>query len=316
MRPVSGARVLPVTVAAVLLASCSAQPGSHESDRTAAASSTAGAPSESAAPTADRAPSSSPPLPSHDAAGLARQLDRAVATVRDPAATASDVRRAAELQQLAVRELATGSRAFRRKVLAALRPAAARETRGDVRAARLLSALTTAPKALPRWRIVAPPPAAELMADYRGAQRRTGVPWTYLAAIHLVETRMGRIRGTSTAGARGPMQFMPATWRIYGAGGDIDDPRDAVLAAARLLRDNGAPGDMTRALWHYNQSDRYVQAVSEYASTMRRSAYAYRGYWHWRVLFRDRRGTYLLPVGYPKARPVLLPRAATGPRTE
>lgn len=167
--------------------------------------------------------------------------------------------------------------------------------------------LTGPQKAMPRWRIVAPPPAHELMAHYREAQRRTGVPWTYLAAIHLVETRMGRIRGTSTAGARGPMQFIPATWEIYGGDGQINDPRDAILAAARLLKANGAPADMSEALWHYNPSDDYVHAVSEYARTMRRSAYAYRGYWHWRVLFRHQRGTYVLPVGYPKVRPVLLP---------
>ena len=36
---------------------------------------------------------------------------------------------------------------------------------------------------------------------------------------------MGRIRGTSTAGARGPMQFLPPTWVADGAGGDIKDPR-------------------------------------------------------------------------------------------
>ena len=43
-----------------------------------------------------------------------------------------------------------------------------------------------------------------------------GIDWTYLASIHLVETRMGRIRGTSVAGAQGPMQFIPATWASYG----------------------------------------------------------------------------------------------------
>ncbi len=63
---------------------------------------------------------------------------------------------------------------------------------------------------------------------------------------------------------------------------------------------------MSEALWHYNQSDNYVRAVSQYARTMQRSTYAYRGYWHWRVLYRHTRGTYVLPVGYPDARPVLL----------
>lgn len=160
---------------------------------------------------------------------------------------------------------------------------------------------------MPRWRIISPPPADELLGYYRETQRRTGVPWAYLAAIHLVETRMGRIRGPSTAGARGPMQFLPSTWDLYGAGGDITDPRDAIRAAARLLKDNGAPDDMAAALYGYNPSDLYVRAVTEHARTMQRSELAYRGYWHWRVLYRHTRGTYVLPVGYPDARPTLLP---------
>jgi len=240
------------------------------------------------------------------AAALARQIDLAAATLRDGDAAAADVRRAAEFQQLAARTLATASGAFRRKVVADLQPETALTTRSDVRAARSLHALTDPVGRLPRWRIVAPPPATELLGHYRAAQRRTGVPWSYLAAIHLVETRMGRIRGTSTAGARGPMQFLPSTWDLYGAGGDIEDPGDAILAAARLLKGNGAPGDMADALWHYNPSDDYVRAVSEHARTMQRSRSAYRGYWHWRVLYRHKRGTYVLPVGYPDARPVLL----------
>ena len=293
-----------LAVTAGLLTSCSAPPGhgSHRA-RTGARAGRAAAGTPTAAPDA-------PDMPSHDVVELAAQLDRAVATVRDPAATTDEVRRAAELQQLAVHELAAASPVFRSQVVVKLSPAAAQETTDDVRAARLLSALSTPRKALPRWRIVAPSPAPELMTDYREAQRRTGVPWSYLAAINLVESRMGRIRGTSTAGAQGPMQFMPATWKTYGAGGDINDPRDAVLAAARLLRANGAPGAMSRALWHYNQSDKYVRAVSAYARTMQRSPFAYRGYWSWRVLFHDTQGTYVLPVGYPKAPPVPLPRGS------
>lgn len=296
-----GRKAAALTVAACLLASCSTQPSTKESapNRTASAAPDASAGEEAtalpAAPTTE------------DPAELARQLDRAVSTLRDRGATGSDVRRAGEFQQLAVLQLATASRAFRRTVIGDLSPAAAIATRGDVRAALSLRALNTPQKQLPRWRIVAPPPANELLGHYREAQRRTGVPWTYLAAIHLVESRMGRIRGLSTAGARGPMQFLPATWDLYGAGGDIDDPRDAILAAARLLKANGAPGDMGEALWHYNQSDNYVRAVSQYARTMQRSTYAYRGYWHWRVLYRHTRGTYVLPVGYPDSRPELLP---------
>ncbi|MDQ4007412.1 MAG: lytic transglycosylase domain-containing protein, partial [Actinomycetota bacterium] len=192
---------------------------------------------------------------------------------------------------------------------ARLRADAARVVRSDVRAARTLQQLNDPQPRLPRWRIVRPPPPGELLGYYRRAQRRTGVRWHYLAAIHLVETRMGRIRGTSTAGAVGPMQFLPSTWDLYGGDGDIRDPRDAILAAARLLRANGAPGDMSEALYHYNPSDLYVRAVTEHARTMQGSMAAYRSYWHWRVLYSHQRGTYVLPVGYPQTRPVLLPKS-------
>ena len=64
---------------------------------------------------------------------------------------------------------------------------------------------------------------------------------------------------------------------------------------------------MTEALWHYNPSDHYVQAVTEYARTLQRSASIYLGYWHWRVLYRHTRGTYVLRRRlYPHKRQVLL----------
>jgi membrane-bound lytic murein transglycosylase B len=313
LRVVLGAVTL--TLAACLLSSCNQDTSADERTRETAAQESLTAPGNATGRSPSPAPQSIPDevlggLPAVPDAGnalaLARQLELAAATLRDREAVAGDVRRAGEFQQLAVRTLATASDTFRRKVMSRLRPQTVVVVRGAVRAARLLHAMTSPQRRLPRWHIVAPPPARDLLGYYRAAQRRTGVPWTYLAAIHLVETRMGRIRGASTAGARGPMQFLPSTWDLYGAGGDINDPRDAILAAARLLRANGAPGDMGEALRHYNQSNEYVRAVSAYARTMTRSRSAYRGYWHWRVLYRHVRGTYVLPVGYPKVRPVLL----------
>ena len=123
---------------------------------------------------------------------------------------------------------------------------------------------------LPAWRIVDPRPAAELRRYYREAERRFGVDWEYLAAINLVETGFGRIDGTSVAGARGPMQFIPTTWDIYGAGGDIEDPHDAILAAGRLLRANGFARDRAGALLRYNNSSAYVRGVTLYAEVMQR----------------------------------------------
>ena len=291
--------VVTFTLAVCLLVSCSTRAPTDDQTRS-------GRPA-SGLSTPEGALGRLPSVPkANDAPALAHQIDLAAATLRDRDAAADDVRRAGEFQQLAVGTLATGSDAFRRNVTRRLGPQTAVVVRGAVRAARLLHAMTSPQRRLPRWRIVAPPPPGELLGYYRLAQQRTGVRWTYLAAIHLVETRMGRIRGASTAGALGPMQFLPSTWDLYGAGGDINDPRDAILAAARLLKANGAPGDMAGALRHYNRSTRYVRAVSAYARTMTRSRSAYRGYWHWRVLYRHTRGTYVLPVGYPKVRPVLL----------
>jgi membrane-bound lytic murein transglycosylase B len=308
-------RIATLTMAACLLVSCSStEPSNREAraDHPAASSPTpsGGAAPGPPSPTArrDRPVGELPVVPAtHDAATLAHQLDRAAAALRGRDPAAAEVRSAAEFQQLGVRALATAPAAFRRKVTSLLDPQTARVTRSDVRAATLLHSMTAPQQQLPRWRIVAPRPAPQLLGYYERAQRRTGVPWTYLAAIHLVETRMGRIRGTSTAGARGPMQFLPSTWDLYGDGGDINEPRDAILAAARLLKAHGAPGDMADALWHYNPSQSYVGAVLEYAGTMQRSAAAYTGYWHWRVLYRHARGTYVLPVGYPAKRPVPVP---------
>ena len=111
---------------------------------------------------------------------------------------------------------------------------------------------------------------AELVSLYEDAERDYGIASEYLAAINLVETKFGRVKSKSTAGAQGPMQFIPSTWRIYGNGGDIQDPADAIPAAARLLRDHGAPGNYRRALYHYNPSGLYVDAVSRYAKQIAR----------------------------------------------
>ena len=132
--------------------------------------------------------------------------------------------------------------------------------------------------------------------------------WEYLAAINLVETAFGRIRGTSSAGAQGPMQFLPATWDIYGAGGDIQDPHDAVLAAARLLRANGFAHDRAGALRHYNNSAAYVRAVSLHAGVMARRPRALWGYHAWQVYYLTRRGSVWLEEGYAARHPVPVDR--------
>lgn len=242
-----------------------------------------------------------PELPErNDAARLAQHIVLVEKVLADPDAGAADVAKAGEFEQLAGRLLALGPDGYAEDVIGRLPPTVAAKTRAHVEAAALLDAMHGAEPRLPDWRIVQPPPARVLLHHYRTAERQIGVPWEYLAAVHLVETRMGRIRGVSSAGALGPMQFIPTTWDMYGEGGDINDPQDAILAAARLLEANGAPDDMAGALWHYNPSDNYVGAVMRYAEQMRRSPTAYRGYWHWRVIYKHVDGPKVLEVGYPE----------------
>nr|MDQ3575609.1 lytic transglycosylase domain-containing protein [Actinomycetota bacterium] len=218
-------------------------------------------------------------------------------TIRNPATPAADLEKAGRAQQEAYRVLVERPE-WMPQVLSAV-PSSLRQTvQANVTAGAELRALHKPRTSLPPWRIVAPAPAQELLAHYKAAQAHTGVPWEYLAAIHLVETRMGRIRGTSSAGAQGPMQFLPATWARYGKGGDINSNRDAIFGAARLLAANGGPRDMNNALYRYNPTPRYVKAVTAYATEMRGDERTYYGYYHWQVYYRLVDGDRLLPVGY------------------
>jgi membrane-bound lytic murein transglycosylase B len=128
---------------------------------------------------------------------------------------------------------------------------------------------------------------------------------------------MGRIRGTSVAGARGPMQFMPATWARWGRG-DIDDPRDSIMAAARYLASNGftrGPRGVARALYEYNNHPAYVRGVTAYARVMQRQPRALLAYHQWDVVYLTKHGDVVLPVGYQRTQPVPVRRyLATHPR--
>jgi membrane-bound lytic murein transglycosylase B len=112
-------------------------------------------------------------------------------------------------------------------------------------------------------------PLSSLRAYYLEAQNRYGIDASYLASINYIESKFGRVIGPSSAGAMGPMQFLPGTWSEYGQGGNIMDPHAAILAAARLLVHNGAPYDMRNAIWHYNNSFDYVDSVELFARAYR-----------------------------------------------
>jgi len=106
-----------------------------------------------------------------------------------------------------------------------------------------------------------------------------GLSWTVLAAIGQIESEDGTNDGPSTAGALGPMQFLPSTWAIWGMDGfgqagnpDIMNPYDAVPSAARLLCADGAAAGgkaLSAAIFDYNHASWYVSEVlalaAEYA---------------------------------------------------
>jgi soluble lytic murein transglycosylase-like protein len=130
----------------------------------------------------------------------------------------------------------------------------------------------------------APAPATKLLAWYLEAQRRFGVRWQLLAAINLVESAFGKAKSASVSGAQGPMQFEPATWRRYGLGGDVHDPHDAILGAANYLAANHARTDERDALYHYNPSSLYVDAVLHFAHRVTHVRYAFAEYYAWVVV--------------------------------
>jgi Transglycosylase SLT domain len=113
-------------------------------------------------------------------------------------------------------------------------------------------------------------PATYLDLYRRAAVTCPGLPWTVLAGIGTVETGNGRDVHRSTAGAEGPMQFLPSTWARYGydADGDgkanINDPVDAVFSAARYLCAAGAGRggqSLDTAIYAYNHAWWYVREV-------------------------------------------------------
>lgn len=233
-----------------------------------------------------------------DPAQLAAEINRAQVVIEGGFGSRSLLRRAALSEQLAFRTLGEHPR-LRHPTIERLSPGARAAATAALRAEDALSAIVPAERRLPNWLIIQPPPPERLLGYFHTAAVAYKIPWQYLAAIELVETRMGRIHGLSPAGAKGPMQFMPATWAEYGRG-SIDDQRGSIMAAARFLRANGARRHIASALFHYNPSQSYVAAVESYAHEMLRDTRAFYGYYYWQVLYQTTRGTFLLPPGYPR----------------
>lgn len=281
-----------------------------DTDTDPAATADTAAPPSTAAPTTTT-PSSTARLTEvpADAAGFAAGLSAAQLTIRDPAATPEDVADAGRRYQLLLRALADVPERDE-EVLAALDPTARPTIERIVRARQFLQARNAAretpsepPTELPAWTIVEPEPADVLLGHYREAESITGIPWYWLAAIHLQETRMGRIQGVSSAGAVGPMQFLPTTWAEC-CTGDPLVTRDAIIGAATYLAQSGGPADMAAAIYQYNPNEGYVAVVTAYAENLRDVPELYAGYHAFQVFFGTSAGTVRLPIGYSQAAPI------------
>ena len=127
-----------------------------------------------------------------------------------------------------------------------------------------LNSLATAPASIP----------APIKSLYVAAGKKYQLPWTLLAGIGMEETAHGRTNATSTAGAQGLMQFMPATFAAYGVDGNgdgrtsITNDADSIFTAANYLTKSGVTKGETgvrAALFAYNHATWYVNDVLHYA---------------------------------------------------
>jgi hypothetical protein len=128
-------------------------------------------------------------------------------------------------------------------------------------------------------------PADYLSLYQQAATTCHGLHWVILAAIGKIETDHGRSTlpgvhsGSSSAGAQGPMQFLPTTFAAYNhpipPGGATPPspyhPHDAIHAAANYLCASGARDgrDIHAAIWNYNHADWYVDQVLAQADLYR-----------------------------------------------
>jgi soluble lytic murein transglycosylase-like protein len=293
---------LAVVMVTIVLVACSE---SGSSSTTATSTARPSTTSDAAPSTASTTLPPAQPRLASDPAQLADDLVADEQAIRDPSSPPAVLSSAARRQQSAYRTLARHSEwgaIARTRIPPSLIFAYDR----NIDAQRQLYALIRGePKdTLPAWRIVPPAPGDELLGYYREAEAATGVGWNYLAAINLIETRFGRIVGLSSAGAQGPMQFLPSTFAEYGDGGDILSPRDSIMAAGRHLAANGFASDRDHAIYRYNNSDLYVGAVNDYAAVLANEPAVFAGYYRWEVYYHTTAGDVLLPIGYVATAPI------------
>ncbi len=210
--------------------------------------------------------------------GGEREVQHSTAAVAGAAAASAQAQARALAAAAAVGDLrlaraeAAQSLAAATQVLARLGPKVRAADEAVAAAARLAAAQQQADRAARATSVrTAEGIPAEYLSAYRAAAGTCpGLRWSLLAALGQVESGHGRNMGPSSAGAMGPMQFMPATFAQVGVDGDGDgvrdimDPQDAIVSAARYLCLSGLDASTQgtrRALFQYNHADWYVDLV-------------------------------------------------------
>ncbi|MUL82378.1 MULTISPECIES: lytic transglycosylase domain-containing protein [unclassified Mycolicibacterium] len=299
---------MPKYLAVALIALVLGLPGCSAADNPAAdtaATVSPGATTSAPHPAATTAvsPAGAQPRLDSDPGRLADDLIADERALRDPSTPEATLVQTARRQQVAYR--AIGRHPEWDGIIRPRIPAELVEVYDrNVDARRQLAAMAHPTDTLPAWRINPPPPAEVLLNAYRQAEAASGVGWNYLAAINLIETHFGSVTGDSSAGAQGPMQFMPSTFAAYGEGGDIHSPRDSIMAAGRYLAANGFANDPDHALFRYNNADDYVHAVSDYAAALAADPAVFGAFYRWDVYFVTTAGDVLLPIGYAAESPI------------
>ncbi len=196
-----------------------------------------------------------------------RAATRRIGTIQDVEAAFTRLGLLLDQQQAIVDRLDARARSL----------AAAEEAAAQIAAERAAAAAAAAAGA---GRVTAAGIPAAFERLYRDAAPTCpGLSWTVLAAIGQVESGHGTNMGPSSAGAMGPMQFLPSTFSAYAVDGDRDgdkdiwDPADSVFSAARYLCANGAgvgPRGLYSAIYRYNHADWYVQMVVSVAGQIAR----------------------------------------------
>ncbi len=301
MRAITACSVAIALTLGISPASCArpTEPAALPQPATSAPAIAISAPATATVTKMDESAGAQPKLAS-DPAQIGADLVADEQAIRDPGTPEPALVAAARRQQAAYR--AIGRHPDWDPIIRPLIPANLTATYDrNIDARRQLTAMSPVRDTLPAWRIIPTAPADELLDLYREAEAATGVGWNYLAAINLVETRFGSIAGLSTAGAQGPMQFMPETWAAYGKGGDVNSPRDAIMGAGRLLAATGFASSPDRAIYAYNHADEYVRAVTDYAAILADDPGAFAGFYRWEVYYYTTAGDVLLPVGYSES---------------